>query len=360
MYTLTTVRLLCEAGIETDLLCPPGSRLHEEAQKAGVHVRTLPSPRIDAPVSALRVARLLRERNYDLIHAEASKDLWVLVPALGLAGSTVPLLLSKHVGSFIVKRDFLHRWIYRRVNRALAVSSVIEKNLLDTTPLDRSRITLLHDAVDIRKFDPAAADGKIIRRKFGIRDDEIVLGITSRFSPGKGHEEFLRAAALLCGKLGNLRFLIVGEPSAGENAYAESIHRLAVELGLNERVIFTGYRSDIPEVLAALDIFVFPSHAEAFGMSLVEAMSMEKPSVCSNCDGIVDIAIDGVTSFLVDRMDHNGLAEKIACLINNPQLRSEMGRAARKRVIENFSFNTFLKKLLDIYSEEIDTTSRKP
>jgi len=121
----------------------------------------------------------------------------------------------------------------------------------------------------------------------------------ARFSPGKGHEEFLFAAKELNKNFTNLKFLIVGEPSRGENDYAEAIKKLASDYKLSN-LIFTGFRSDTPEVLSAMDIFVFPSHAEAFGIALAEAMSMGKPSVCSNAEGVLDIAVDGVTSLFFE------------------------------------------------------------
>ena len=110
-------------------------------------------------------------------------------------------------------------------------------------------------------------------------------------------KNFYKASQKLLPKHNNIKFLIIGEPSKGENKYAESIKLLADKLGITNNICFTGYRSDIPEVLGALDIFVFPSRDEAFGLALIEAMSMGKPSVCTNYGGVLDIAVDGNTSF---------------------------------------------------------------
>jgi glycosyltransferase involved in cell wall biosynthesis len=108
---------------------------------------------------------------------------------------------------------------------------------------------------------------------------------------------------------------------------------------------------DIPDILAAMDIFVFPSHAEAFGLSLIEAMSMEKPSVCSRSDGVLDIAIEGVTSYLFEKQNKKDLTEKLDLLIANPAARKDFGTASRKRVLNNFDTGIFTNNLINIYKE---------
>lgn len=351
MYSLQTAKLLIDAGIVVDLLCFPGSRLHQEAMKQNISVHTSRYRNQLNFYAILNFSALLKKNNYDLIHAEASKDLWLITPALSIAKSQIPLLLSKHVGSFIVKKDFLHRLIYNRVTLALAISEVIKKNLIDTTPLTAEKIVLLHNAIDTIKFNPQSADGLKIRNEFGVEQNELLIGMIARFSPGKGHEEFLFAAKELLSKYDNLKFIIVGEPSKGEDNYGIKIKLLAKEYILTDKVIFTGHRTDIPDILAAMDIFVFPSHAEAFGLSLAEAMSMEKPSVCSDSDGVLDIAINGVTSFLFEKQNKHDLTEKLDKLIASPQTRKEFGTASRKRVLNNFDTGIFISKLINIYKE---------
>ena len=175
----------------------------------------------------------------------------------------------------------------------------------------------------------------------------------ARFSPGKGHEEFLAAAKQLNEKNNKLRFLIVGEASHGEDDYATQIKKLASQLRI-ENILFTGFRSDTPEVLAAMDIFVFPSHSEAFGIALVEAMAMAKPSVCSNSDGVLDIAIDGETSFLFENKNANDLAEKIQKLLSEPGLGLHMGVKARERAVNKFDLNILTDRVIRFYKQELN------
>ncbi len=354
MVTLQTVKQLKSRGIETDLLCYPNSRIHHEAVNSGFKVYTSKFSGYFHPLEIFRTINLLRLKRYDIIHCGASKDLWLIVPALKFIDNQTPLLLSKHMGSYIIKKDFLHRQIYKRITYALAISNVIAKNLTETTPLTGDKVLLLHNGIDTNKFDPSKVCRDTIRDEFKIKDDELLIGMTARFSPGKGHEEFLKAAKRLNEKHNNLKFMIVGEPSKGEDEYANGIRKLASELNLADDTIFTGFRKDMPEILAALDIFIFPSHAEAFGVSLVEAMSMEKPSVCSNSDGILDIAVDGETSYLFERQNWKDLTDKINLLIQSPETRNKFGKAARKRAQELFDIEVFTSKLIEIYKSVLN------
>jgi len=352
MFTLTAVKQLNKRNIRTELVCIRESRIHIEANNQGIITHPIKASGYIHPFSILMHASLIRRGEYNIIHTQASKDLWILVPALKILRSKIPLILTKQVGSGIEKKDILHKWIYKRVTYALAISNVIRKNLLDTCPLDKSKVLLLHNGIDTDKFNPGKVDKEKVRNEFNIKENEIVIGMLARFSPGKGHEEFLSAAHSLNAKYGNLKFMVVGEASRGENNYEDSIKRSAKEYGLNN-LVFTGYRSDTPEVLAAMDIFVFPSHSEAFGIALTEAMSMCKPSVCSNSDGVLDIAIDNETSLLFENKNSNDLLNKISNLIGSPDKRLKFGKAARERAVKNFDLEILTDRVIEIYNKAV-------
>lgn len=357
MFAITAVEQLLKRGIEADLLCYPGSRIHVEASKKGIKTYTVKAKSYFHPFESIRLSKILQTGKYDLVHTQASKDLWVLVPALKLAGSDIPLFLTKQVGSFIKKKDMLHKFIYNRVTTAFAISNVIKQNLMDTTPLQKDKIKILHNGINLERFVPENAQRKKTREEFNIRDDEIVVGMLARFSWGKGHEEFLLAARELVEKYDNLKFMIVGEPSRGEDEYAAKIKNLAMEYRLSDKVIFTGYRSDTPDILSAMDIFAFPSHSEAFGIALVEAMAMGLPTVCSASDGVLDIAVDHQTSYLFEKQNASQLAAKLALLIEQPEKRLMFGKNARERVEKLFDIEHLTDKVIEFYKEELNSNN---
>jgi glycosyltransferase involved in cell wall biosynthesis len=299
----------------------------------------------------MRLGNLIKRERIDIIHCQLSKDIATLVPAMKLSGRRVPIVLSKRIGSYVMKKDILHRFTYAKVSMVLAISSVIHKNVLDTTPVTPDRVLTLHHAVDTSIFSPSRVDRKRIRSTFGFDDATTVIGFVGRFSPGKGHEELLEAAAILRIDHPLLRFLVVGEASHGEQDYERAVRAMSTRIGLDDIVTFAGFRKDIPAVMAAFDIFAFPSHAEAFGACLIEAMAMERPVVSTNCDGVLDIVVDGETGLYVNPGNARELADAIDRLIKDPVLRDRMGKAGRTRVEKLFNQRTQIRKIETLYYE---------
>ncbi len=342
-------------GHAVTLSCPPGTRLAREAEAAGLRTLLLPVRGYLHPLLILRLSRELRRRSIHLIHCQHSRDVATAVPAMLLSGARRPVLLSKRVGSYLNKKDLFHRITYRYVDRILAISDVIRRNVLDTLPVSAERVLTLHDAIDTQRFSPERGDRERVRKEFGYDRKTPVVGFVGRFSPGKGHEELLRAAALLRESHPDVRYLVVGEPSRGEEGYAEEIHALARELNVNSIVRFAGFRKDIPDVMAAFDLFAFPSHAESFGIVLIEAMAMERPVVSTDCDGVLDIMVHGETGLMVPPRDAGAFAGALRELLDDSSLRARMGSSARRRVTSLFNQQLQLDRLEAIYHSVLDS-----
>lgn len=342
---------LDERGHEVWVGCFPESRLESACLSRKLRVLPLNVRGYFHPVLIWKLSRFISLHHVDIVHSHLSRDIATLVPAIKLAHAKPPLILSKRVGSYIEKKDPLHRFTYANVSRVLPISSVIHKNVLDTTPVPPDRVTLLHDAVNTDLFHPAKVDRSVARHSFGYRDDEIVIGLLGRFSPGKGHEDLLEAGARLKKNHQNIRFLIVGEASFGEEEYGRTIRSLSSNLGLDDIVTFAGYRSDTPGILSAIDILAFPSHAESFGVVLIEAMAMELPVVSTNCDGVLDVVADEVTGLYVNPKRPIELADALDRLIRDPEMRTRLGKEGRKRVLDLFDQKKQIDRLEEIYRE---------
>jgi glycosyltransferase involved in cell wall biosynthesis len=343
MQALEVSDALKRRGHTVWLACPAGSRLARAAADRHLAVLPLHVRGYFHPGAVRKLRRFCRAEAIDLVHSHLSKDLATLAPAL--AGLHTPLVLSKRVGSAIGKKDLLHRLTYARVDLVLAVSSVIHRNVLETTPMHPDRVQTLHDAIDAEKFS---------RKAFGAacapdRNGGPVIGFVGRFSPGKGLEDLLEAAALLQKKGKRFRLVIAGEASHGEEEYALGISRRSTRLGLEGIVTFTGFRADVPELMAGFDVFAFPSHAESFGVALIEAMAMALPVVSTNCDGVLDIVVNGSTGLYVHPHNPGELAAALERLIDDPVLRKEFGEAGRRRVEEMFDRERQTDRLEEIY-----------
>jgi len=354
MQALELSRQLHARGHTVWLAAPGNSRIAQEAARHPFHFLPLPVRGYVHPILAWRLARFIRNNAVDVIHCQHSRDLATVIPARQLAGGTVSVLLTKRMGSYIQKKDFFHRYTYARVRYVLAVSNIINRNVLETTPMTPDRVLTLHDAVDLTVFNPEQVDRNATRRSFGVTDETPVIGFVGRFSPGKGHEEILEAARILKERGWAFRLVIVGEPSHGEKKYAAAIHGKAETLGINDRVIFAGFRSDMPAVMAAFDMFAFPSHAEAFGVVLIEAMAMQRAVVATNCDGVVDIVVDRMTGLMVPPKLVVPLADALGRFLRDPDLRRRMGEAGRERVEGLFDQRKQINLLETIYQDVRD------
>jgi glycosyltransferase involved in cell wall biosynthesis len=352
MITLTFARELLKRNFKVDLLCVENSQIHKEAISLKINAIPIKINAFHLLKNLFKISRIIKQSNYELVHTQASKDLWLIVPALKIIRSKIPLVLTKQVGSYLIKKHFPYNFLYNRISKAFAISTEIKNNLVQTTNLTEDDIEIVFNGIDTEKFCPEKADKTKIKNEFGIKDNEIVIGMIARISPGKGHEVFLNSANVLSEKFSNLKFLIVGQASRGEDVYANQIYKLSKELNLNN-VIFTGFRRDINDILAAMDIFVFPSQAEAFGIALVEALSMGIPSVCARAGGVLDIVVDKVTSLYFQIQNYLDLASKIKILIEDKTLRETFSINSRKRAIQLFDINIIMDQTINIYEKLI-------
>ncbi len=353
IQALEEATLLSERGHAVWMACDDQSRLHEVSRGTSVTPLPLKVQGYFHPAAILEISRFIRNRKIEIIHSQMSKDIATVVPAMRLSGVHVPILLSKRMGSGISKKDVLHQLTYRHVSLVLAISEVIRKNVIATTPIPPERVRTFHHSVDTDKFSLHRVNRDKVRGELGFGPDDCVIGFVGRFSPGKGHEEFLTAAHSLKDRYPRVRFAIVGEASFGEEEYEKRIRGIAHSLGMDNVVTFAGFRKDIPAVMASFDIFAFPSHAESFGAVLIEAMAMERPVVSTNCDGVLDIVIDGTTGLFVPPRDAARLAEKLSLLVEDPELRLRLGREGRKRVLNEFDQRNHAENLEQIYQSLI-------
>ena len=342
------------------LACLPNGRLHREAVSRKLRALPLPVSGYVHPGVLVRLRRFFIEERPDIVHCQLSKDIATVVPAMRLALKRTPILLSKRVGSFIEKKDPFHRFTYAYISRVLAISSVIRNNVIATTPVPAERVLTFYDAVDTTAFSLSAVDRAKARSEFGYDDGMTVVGFAGRFSPGKGHEELLSAAAIIRRERQNVRFLVAGEASFGEEHYERHIRGMAHDLGLDHVVTFAGFRRDVPAVMSAFDLLAFPSHAESFGLVLIEAMAMERAVVSTNCDGVLDIVVDGVTGLYVPPRNAGELAKALLQLIGDEGLRTSMGKAGRRRVLELFDQSRQIERLEKIYHEVLRESGMAP
>ncbi len=246
----------------------------------------------------------------------------------GLQYRIANFLVSFFVDVIITNSNTMKRWLFRNYG------------------IFYNKIMIMHNPVLTDFFKPKGDSGNF-KKMLGIGRDEMVIGSVGTLGIGinKGMNYCIDAMSILSRKYRNIRLVIVGD---GE--LRGVLEKQAGDLGLGDVVKFLGTRRDLHLILSAIDIFVLASIFEAFGIALLEAMSMEKPVVGSASGGIPEIIEDGVNGFLFRPGDSKHLAETIEKLIRDERLRKEMGIKGRKSVEEKFEAKKYVKRLESIYA----------
>lgn len=266
----------------------------------------------------------------DIVHIHRSADLWkgVLIKELVHAS----LLFTNHMGSKVWKKDPFHRLIYSKVDHILAISNTVRAELLNCLPVESRRISVLHLGVNQEEF----------RRKGKRKSDSMLIGCTSRIEPAKGQRELILAFNRVAKDYPTARLELAGKVMS--RSYYEELQRIKTD-----GISFLGTLEDVRPFLEKLDIYVFPSHGEAFGLALCEAMAFELPCIAYKERGPKEIIKNGRSGILVEKGNIGELEEALRMLIENPFLRRRFGREARKRIESKFNWRKHIDELLGYY-----------
>ncbi len=351
MYPLQLARAQAPRGHAVSLVVKRDTPLAAHLAGSGIeHDALRIGPYLD-PRAALALARVLRRRKPEVIQVHLSRDLLLVELACRLAGIRPVRLLHKHIGSAGNKRDPLHRYLYGRLDRVIAVSDYVRQTLLESCPLRPGQITVLHNGVEPERFSGRALEEQerqALRRELGAAPGQLLAGVIGRLDPRKGQELVLRAAARLKASHPQLRFVLVGAP---EGDYDRRLIGLARELELEGRVLVTGYRPDAVKAYRSLDILLVPSTREAFGLVAAEGMLAGLPVVASRSGALPEFVREGETGLLVEPEDPASLAAAIAALAGDPELRAALGSRARAWAEAHLSMDRALDRLEALYAE---------
>jgi glycosyltransferase involved in cell wall biosynthesis len=353
---LLLCRQLATWGHEVIIATPPISELAQKAGDAGLEVFSNVSfgkgvHPVQAVQDVFNLKKIIEDREIDILHTHGSKDSWAGAWAAYLSASSPKVIRTRH-NIFPVSRNIFNRLLYRRLTDHLVViSQFILDSYLHDGFMEPENISLIHSAVDLDKFNPDKSHKGEIRQEFGIEPEEKVVGMVANVVPYKGPQDLLEAAYKILSERDNVRVLVVGE---GDDSFFEELKNQVQQKELSSKIIFTGIRNDIPELLADTDIFCLPTHKEGLGTAILEAMAMQKPVVATRVGGIPDSVIEGVTGYLVEPGDSESLARKISELLDDPQYAQAMGKASRLRIEGEFTLPVMAEKTQELYKHLLE------
>ncbi len=328
---------LTDLGHEVYAASVPGSPLWSELSFLP-NGRTLALSRGNYVKNLTGLAAFVRAQGIEIIHAHAARDYHLVALAVRLA-PRARLVLTRHV-LFPLRR--INRPLLRSAGRVIAVSQAVAESLRRNGVIESSKITVVHNGIDTDRF-----DGSIARSG----ELPVVVGTVGHLAPIKGHDIFLRAAALISAHRPEVRFVVIGEDKSPQMDHRRSLESLIVELGLNEIVTMPGWRDDMPAVLSSFTLFVSAARSEPFGLAIVEAMAAGLPVIATASEGAMEIIEEGFSGKLVPVDDPEALAQAINYLLDNPLERSRLGRNALLASRERFSLARMARDTEQVYRE---------
>lgn len=333
--------------------CAPKSFLAERVDQGKYASRPFHHHGPMDPRSIFEILSALKKDKPDLIHLHKSGDLWSVVPAIVLADWKGKLVLTKHVESNVKKKDPLHQWLYRRVDRIWTCSDFIRRNVIETCPIPPEKVQTSFMPADLGFFRYDPVGRKKIRKVWGW-DKNPVVGMASRLSPGKGHELFLKTAARILRMDPKVRFRVAGTFTPDEAWFQRELFRIRKDLGLEGTFAYDDYVPDLPQFLSGLDLFVHMADRESFGMAVVEAMACGKPVVVRKGGGVQEILKNSSGKYpggvVFDSNDPEEWAVTLERILRDKGLMAKFQKESRK-MARRFDLNQWVDHHLEWYRE---------
>jgi glycosyltransferase involved in cell wall biosynthesis len=364
-HSLLDLLAALPVSVQALLASPPGA-LQAAALDIGVPVTSitgtsgslrlhpLHTPRAVAELglAAAGALRASRRQRSELLHANSIR-----------AGIVVGLIPRPRAARIVHVRDCLPpgpltsatmRLLAATATIIVANSRYTARSVLAAAP--KARVEVVHNAVDLARWDPARVDRADVRRRLGVADERLLLGVVAQLSPWKGQDTAIETLRLLCESgidahlllIGSAKFLAASTRFDNER-YVSRLHELVGNAGLGERVSWLGERDDVPELVAAMDVLLLPSSEEPFGRALIEAMAMEVPAIATNVGGPAEIITDGREGYLLAPGEPAAWAAAVRRIAASAEHGRELGRAGRRRVEESFTVARHVAAMLELY-----------
>jgi glycosyltransferase involved in cell wall biosynthesis len=305
---------------------------------------------VPAAASLAGLVGYLRRHRIDVVHAtEKPRDAiyGTLLAKAGGARSVVHL----HVPPAAWMRSGVLRALHH-ADALVGVSKYVAETIVDMGYAPE-RVHAVPNGLELSNWLDVEVDGAAVRREFAMDAAAPMLVTASRLFPSKGQHLIVAALPAVKARFPAVKLLIVGRDdtrASGGSSYTAELRRMIGELGLDDSVVFTGWRPDLDHLMAACDVFVMPSLHEPFGMVYVEAMALRRPVVALDSGGVPEIIDHGGSGLLSPPDDVDSIAANLTRLLAEPELCRRMGEHGRRRVVERFSSERMTEDMAALYT----------
>lgn len=334
------LRGLHAAGVENILVCAPGSEIGRKCAEVATVVELSTIGDVD-PRLLVGLCRTIRRYRPDIVHSHSRRgaDWWGGVAAQ-LCG--VKSILTRRVDN--PESPLLVRLKYNRFDRVVTISEGIRQVLLNEG-VPEQQLQLIHSVVDLEQYN-CPADRPWFEQEFSLHPGEQTVAIIAQLIERKGHRFLLSGAEQIFAAVPNLRFIFFGQGPQRDALEADCRSR-----GLGDKVIFAGFRDDLPRILPNLDLIVHPALMEGLGVSLLQAAAAGRPMIGARAGGIPEIIRDGVNGYLVPPGEVTALYERTIELLLDRERAARFGANGRRLVEDEFSIPAMISSYQGLYAQ---------
>ena len=299
-------------------------------------------------LSQLRLVKDIRKRQFDLVHTYGWYPNVFAIPASRLAFRPTIIASIRDAGAYMTKTKIRALKFVCSLADCVLANSDAGRNWLIEQGVREQKIEVIPNGIVLPPRRERGSWLSAVRKEFGIPAGTPVCACVGRLVSGKGIEFYLRAARIVLERGWDVRFLMIGAGGPQKN-YRSEVETLAQQLMVDHRVIFTGQRQDVPDILRDVDIVVHPSLTEGLSNVILEAMAGCIPVVATRVGGNPELVEDGRTGFLVPVENSEEIANAICRLLDQPEMAHAFGERARRRVVDEFSIDRMLSKTEALY-----------
>jgi glycosyltransferase involved in cell wall biosynthesis len=292
---------------------------------------------------AIRLAYYVRRNLIQVVHSYGFYPNVFTVPVARLAGASIVVASIRDTGDLLTPMQTrLQKLVCRFADCVLVNADAIRERLIEQG-YDPSKIVVIRNGIALSNF-ARRERSAVLRSELGFPPSARLVAVFSRLNPMKGVEYFLDAAFILAERFPDVRFLV-----AGDGGSKKELEDRACRLGLGSRVVFTGFRSDVRELLSEATISVLPSLSEGTSNTLLESMAAGIPVIATRVGGNPEVIEDGISGLLVPPRDSAAIAAAVGRLLEDEELASRLGQAGMRRVSDLFSLSRSVHETEHLY-----------
>ncbi len=297
---------------------------------------------------AIRLARYIQRNLIQIVHSYGFYANVFAVPAARLAGKPVVVASIRDTGDILTSRQRLVQKMVCRLAHCVLVNAEAIRQTLIEQGYRPDNIVVIRNGIVLSRFEKKARS-IALRCALGLPAEARIVLVSSRLNQMKGVEYFLDAAQIVSSSIPDAHFLIVGD-----GASRAQLEQHARSIGLESRILFTGFRTDMPDLLSESTLSVLPSLSEGLSNSLLESMASSVPVIAARVGGNPELIENGRTGLLVPARDSGALAEAMVLLLSDPELALRLSRAGRQRVEELFSMERSIQEVQHLYQHLVE------